>query len=111
VLVAHDVVHGVEYLSIVQAFQSKHSHQFQIQDRLLPKAQQSIWNQHQAQSHLASLSHQPGQPPLLPAKHTVLPQHSLTDACGLKHTPKKLKLMPPSSQLMLSNLLACLPQT
>ena len=97
----------------MQAFQSKHSHQFQIQDRLLLLllgAQQSIWK-HQAQPHLASLSHQLCQPPLLPAKHTMLLQNSLTDACGLKHSPKKLHLMPPSSQLTLSKLLTCHPQS
>lgn len=111
VLLAYPAAHVVRYLSSVQAFQSKHIRHLQIQDRLLLGAQQSIWNQHQAQSHLASLSHQPGLPPRLPAMHTVLLQHSLTDACGLKHSPKKLHLMPPSSQLTLSSLLTCLPQT
>ena len=109
VLPAHHVAHGVRYLSGMQVCQSKHSHQ--IQDKLLLGAQQSIWNRHQAQSHLASLSHQLRQPTLLPAKHTVLLQHSLTDACGLKHSPKKLNLTPPSSQLTLSNLLTCLPHS
>ncbi len=104
------LAHGVRYCCGVQALQSKHIHHLQIQDTLLLRAQQSLWKQHQAQSHLASLSHEPCQPSLLPAKHTVLPQHSLTDACGLKHSPKKLHLIPPSSQLMLSNLLTCLPQ-
>ncbi len=34
-LLAHHVAHGVRYFVVVQAFQSKHSHHLQVQDRVL----------------------------------------------------------------------------